>query len=147
MAHLHSFFVHFPIALLLVAVVFDVYGAWKPQSQSTQTALYLQLIAGISAILAAISGTQAESALQKQEGLSSAVTDAFSIHVTLGNLTVWIIMLVTVGRIFAVLEKKSWAVQGWVFPILSIGLGILVLTTGLLGGELSHAILQYFINN
>ncbi|NQV29529.1 MAG: hypothetical protein HQ508_01460 [Candidatus Marinimicrobia bacterium] len=147
MAELHPFFVHFPIAILLVAAAFDLFGVIKKHGQSTATAFYLQLMAGVSALLAAISGNLAEMVIQKQEALSLAVTETFGNHVSMGNATVWIIMIVVISRSFSVFEKKNWAAKGWVFPAISLLLAGLVLVTGLLGGELSQEILRHFKQN
>jgi|FLOH01.1.fsa_nt_gi uncharacterized membrane protein len=147
MSDYHPFFVHFPIAILLVAAVFDLFGALRKHPHSTATAFYLQIMAGVSALLAAISGNLAETVIQKQEVLSLSVAETFGKHVFFGNMTVWIIVIVVVGRCFAVLEKKNWAIKGWVFPAISLLLAGLVLVTGLLGGNLSQKILQHFIQN
>ncbi len=147
MAELHPFFVHFPIALLMVAALFDVYGVIRSLKQHTWTAYVLQLMAGTSAILAAVSGNLAETAVVNRESLHKSVIASFDRHVSLGNAMVWIIVLVAVGRTFAVLEKKEWALKGWVFPAISTCLALLILATGLLGGELSRDILAYFIHN
>ena len=147
MAELHPFFVHFPIAILTVAALFDLYAAIKDHIQHTWTAYTLQMMAGISAILAAISGNMAETNIASQESLRLGIAEGFESHISMGNLTVWIIVLVSVGRTFAVLEKKEWALKGWLFPSVSVGVAILVLVTGFLGGELSRDILQFFKNN
>ncbi len=147
MADLHPFFVHFPIALILAAVFFDGYSAIKKHDFSRTTAFVLQGMAAISAILAALTGNQAETRVDSQEKLASSVSQILERHVSLGNAAVWIIVLVVVGRTFAVLEKKEWASSGWVFPGISVVLGILVLITGLVGGELSRLVLQYFVNH
>ena len=147
MAELHPFFVHFPIAIILVAALFDVYGAFKKQIQHTTAAFTLLILAAISALFAAISGNQAESVIASQQVLSSSIGDTFATHTSIGNLAVWMIILVAVGRTFAVLEKKSWSTKGWIFPAISVGLSLLLLATGLLGGQLSREILQYFVNN
>ncbi|NQV43224.1 MAG: hypothetical protein HQ506_12810 [Candidatus Marinimicrobia bacterium] len=144
MAELHPFFVHFPIAILIVAALFDFYGAIKNNQQHPRTAYTLQLMAGISAIFAAISGNLAETMLVAQEPLHQGVMASFQKHTSIGNAAVWIIILVAVGRTFAVLEKKEWALKGWVFPVISILLAGLILVTGLLGGALSRNILEYF---
>jgi uncharacterized membrane protein len=144
MAELHPFFVHFPIAIVVVAALFDLYGVITKTQTQVDTAFILQLIAGVSAIFAAISGNMAESSVVAQEGLHEGVLASFEKHTSIGNAAVWIIILVAVGRTFAVLEKKAWAVNGWVFPLISIALAILILVTGLLGGSLSQNILEYF---
>ncbi|MCF7825045.1 MAG: hypothetical protein K9M55_02525 [Candidatus Marinimicrobia bacterium] len=147
MAELHPFFVHFPIAILVVAALFDLYGVIKNIQQHTWTAYALQLMAGVSAIFAAITGHRAESLIVRQEALLQGVTETFNRHISLGNAMVWIIVIAAVGRTFAVLEKKEWALRGWRFPLLSLGLAVLILITGLLGGQLSHEILSYFKAN
>ncbi len=147
MAELHPFFVHFPIAILVVAALFDVYGVIKNIQQHTWTAYVLQLMAGVSAIFTAISGNLAETLVVAQDSLLQGVTASFEKHTSIGNATVWIVILVAVGRTFAVLEKKEWALKGWIFPAISLGLALLILITGLLGGVLSRDILRYFISN
>ncbi|NQT62987.1 MAG: hypothetical protein HQ556_08535 [Candidatus Marinimicrobia bacterium] len=146
MAELHPFFVHFPIAILVVSAAFDVYGASRGQQQHTQTAFILQLMAGVSAILAAISGNMAETLVVDQKSLHQGVMEAFDKHTSMGNAMVWLIILVAVGRTFAVLEKKEWAIKGWVFPIVSVVVALLVIIAGLLGGDLSASILTFYIN-
>ena len=147
MADLHPFFVHFPIALLLAAVCFDIHGVARDFRTSMMTAYVLQVVAALFAILAALSGNLAESTIEQDEALSAGISAALNNHISFGNTIVWIIVIVTLGRTFALLEKKVWARSGWIFPVLSLGLAILVLITGFLGGDLSQAILQYFINS
>lgn len=146
MAVLHPFFVHFPIAILVVAAAFDVYGSWRDKQEQRQTAHILQLMAGVSALFAAISGNLAESLVVDQKLLHQSVTEAFDKHISIGNAMVWLIILVVVGRTFAVLERKDWATNGWIFPVVSVVLALLVIVTGLLGGNLSTSILTYYIN-
>jgi len=147
MTDLHPFFVHFPIALLIVAVFFDFHGALKSMLSSTKTAFILQVTASIGALLAAISGNAVESKIVEQEKLFRGISEALTSHVSWGNATVWIILGVLLGRIFTMLEQKSWAPKVWVFSTLSLSLAILVLLTGLMGGKLSQEILQYFIEH
>ncbi|NQV14761.1 hypothetical protein HQ531_04825 [bacterium] len=147
MAEFHPFFVHFPIALIMVAVLFDVFGTIKNQKQSRYVAFILQALGGLSAILAAFSGNLAESGFRKQVALTEAITNSFNAHISMGNITVWLILLLVAFRTFAILEKKTWAQSGWLFPIIGVGLAVLVLWTGLLGGKLSRDILQFFVQH
>ncbi len=144
MASLHPFFVHFPIAILLVAVLFDAYGAYKAHTQSTHSAFVLQLLAGIAAIFAAVSGNQAETILVKSAELNAGVGEALDAHISMGNLMIWVIITFVGFRMFAVLEKKTWAQAGWVFPALGLVVAGLVIFTGLLGGDLSADILDFY---
>jgi len=144
MAELHPFFVHFPIALLVTAVLFDLWGVIREVDTARQTALTLQIMAAVSALLAALSGHGALQIVQQQEHLAAGVAHALDVHTSLGNVAVWVIMIVVFGRGWALLEQKSWARTGWVFPVLGLGLAVLVLFTGCWGGFLSQAILQFF---
>jgi uncharacterized membrane protein len=147
MAELHPFFVHFPIALLLAAMIFDLLGILRKQHSFTTSAFLLQILAALSAILAGFSGHLAESHVVDQDKLSEAIHPALTAHVGWGNTMVWIIVIFVLARTFAILEKKSWAQQGWLFPLASSFLSILVIYTGLLGGKLGSAILSYFTLN
>ncbi len=127
--------------------MFDVYAVLKDNHQHTWTAYSLQLMAGVSAFLAAISGNMAETLIINQKSLHLVVAESFDSHISMGNATVWLIVLVIVGRSYAILEKKKWAFNSWVFPIVSVALALLILNTGLLGGALSQDILEFFIAN
>jgi len=131
----------------MVAVLFDVFGTIKNQKQSRYVAFILQALGGLSAILAAFSGNLAESGFRKQVALTEAITNSFNAHISMGNITVWLILLLVAFRTFAILEKKTWAQSGWLFPIIGVGLAVLVLWTGLLGGKLSRDILQFFVQH
>jgi uncharacterized membrane protein len=147
MESLHPFIVHFPIALIIVSSLFDTFGAFKNHLQSTKTAFYLQLMGALGGILAAFTGNLAETAIRSQEQLSLNVSESLGTHISWGNASVWIILIVVLGRTFAILEKKEWASSSWIFASLSLMLSGLVLITGLYGGQLSTSVLQYFINH
>lgn len=147
MAAFHPFFVHFPIALLAVAAGFDLFAALRASVSARSAAYILQIIAALSAILAGFSGNLAEAGIKHEQLLSSALATPLNNHTTWGNILVWIILAFVLARSFALLEKKNWARNGWLFPVASLVLSGLVIYTGLLGGRLSAAILNYFILN
>lgn len=146
MAELHPFFVHFPIALVMVAFAFDAYAAIRQQNDFHKTAFILQIMSALAALPAAFSGNLAETVVRTNEALSGAILDSLDRHTTMGNLLVWSILVFVGIRVFAVLEKKNWALTGWIFPGLGLFLAIFTLVTGLAGGDLSRDILDYFIN-
>lgn len=147
MAELHPFFVHFPIALVLVAFVFDAYAAIGKQEDFHKTAFILQIMSALAALPTAFSGNLAETAVRADESLSATILESLDRHTTMGNLLVWVILIFVAVRVFAVLEKKDWALSGWVFPGLGLLLAIFTVITGLVGGELSREILRFFIQN
>ena len=146
MADLHPFFVHFPIALSVVGVLFDIYAALRAQKDYHRTAFILQVGAALAALPAAFSGNLSEQGVRANAVLSGAITDALDLHITLGNILVWMILLLAVGRVFAVLEKKQWALSGWIFPGMAMLVAAFAVITGLAGGDLSSAILDFYMN-
>lgn len=147
MAELHPFFVHFPVALIMVAVIFDVFGAVKHRQQEMFVAFMLQILGSVFGIMSAFSGNLAEAGIRSNSVITEAISKSLDSHVSVGNLAVWIIIFCVGFRLFAILEKKTWAYESWLFPTISIGLALIVLYTGLLGGELSRDVLNYFIVN
>ncbi|MCF7807951.1 MAG: hypothetical protein K9M49_06590 [Candidatus Marinimicrobia bacterium] len=147
MAELHPFFVHFPIALVMVASAFDAYAAVRNQVDLHKTAFILQIMAALAALPSAFSGNLAEIAVRSNEALAAAIAESLDRHTDMGNILVWLVIIFAVARVFAVLERKEWALSGWVFPSLALLLAVFTLGTGLAGGELSRNILEYFVGN
>jgi uncharacterized membrane protein len=146
LAELHPFLVHFPIVLATVAFLFDAFAAWRKQVMYHRTAFILQVGGALAALPAAFSGNLAESVVRSNGELTQAIGMYLDRHTSLGNILVWFIILFAIARVFAVLEKKSWALSGWVFPGAACLLAGFAIVTALAGGELSSAILEYFIN-
>ena len=143
-ADLHPFFVHFPIALVAVAALFDVWGASTHKTFFTKVGFALLLVATASAIIVGLSGYAAEAGLEKNLRILAAVADNLTRHASAGNLSVWLIVALGLFRMWSVLEQKIWAFKGWLFPLLSTLLTIWVIYTGLLGGELTRAIIAAY---
>ncbi len=143
MSTLHHFFVHFPVALLLVSAASDLAGVIFKREFFTQVAIFLLVLSALGGIAAAVSGNAAEAGLLEQELLATQVPAEMKAHTNWGNTMIWVILLVAVGRIFAKLEKKSWAEQGWLFPVINVLLAIAVVYTGWLGGRLTDGIFDY----
>jgi len=140
MTPIHHFFVHFPIALLVVAALADLAGVALKRSILTRMAFILLVLAGIGGIPAAVTGNHAETNIRSQEALVADVQQELNAHVGWGNTLVWIILAVAASRVFFLLEKKPIAMEGWLFPVMTTLLAAAVLFTGLLGGQLSQTI-------
>ena len=144
LSELHPFFVHFPIALVTVAALFNVLGVFSNKSFFYKTGFALMLVATLTAIVVGLSGYAAEADLEKNIQILAAVADNLTQHATAGNLSIWLIVAVGLFQLWAVLERKSWGLDGWVFPLISILLSVWIIYTGLLGGQLSRAILAAY---
>ncbi len=147
MAELHPFFVHFPIALLTAAVAFEFLGVLRPKSAGTMSAYILQILAAVSAILAAVSGQRAEMEVADSKSLFQSVEPLLTQHTSWGNAMIWVIIGFVIIRTYAILEQKSWAQTPWLFPFASLVLAAMIIFTGLWGGELSRGILSHYMLN
>ena len=147
MVDLHPFFVHFPIALIVVAFLFDVYAAIISDSQYHKSAFILQLGSALAALPAAFSGNLAETAVRANGVLSGVVAESLDRHTSMANILVWLIIIFALSRVYAVLERKHWALAGWVYPGIGLFMAGFTILTGLAGGTLSSDILSFFINN
>ncbi len=143
-AELHPFFVHFPVALVTVAALFDITGVVFNKRFFAKMGFAILLVAATTVIIVGLSGYAAEADLEKNVQILAAVADNLSLHATAGNLSVWLIVALGFFRLWAVLERKSWAFEGWFFPGLAFLLTIWVIYTGLLGSELTRAILAAY---
>lgn len=147
MADLHPFIVHFPVALISLSWMFDVYGSLRSEKAQNITAFILQIISAIFSLVAGFTGNLAENSIAREPELISAVNEALTRHRTLANVVIWLIILVTLARVVAILEKKEWGLQGWVFPLAGFLLAVLVILTGLYGGALNEHIRDFYIQH
>lgn len=141
---LHPFFVHFPIALVTVAALFDVLGLFIHKTFFPRVGFTLLLVATVLAIVVGLSGYAAEAALEENIQILAAVADNLTQHATAGNLAVWGIVALGLFRLWSVLEQKTWALRGWIFPVLSLLLSLWVIYTGFMGGRLSRAVVAAY---
>lgn len=129
---IHPMLVHFPIALLSAAVLFDLLAVrWRPEEFRTTS--FCTLVLGLAGGLASvISGHMAEEAVE-HTGLPEQVLE---IHEKLGFATFWLF-----GGLLG-LRLAEWF--GWIAerPPLRIGLGlgavVVLLVASYYGGSLVY---------
>ncbi len=132
MENLHPVFVHAPLALLPLALVFQVVALWRKTGEWQRLAFSLLWLGTLGAIAAAASGLQAE----EEVTVPTAAFDVIALHETL--------MLISAGlavalSLFALVLRRRW---GHPWPVVLL-LGLLVLN-GLLavgadrGGQLVY---------
>lgn len=137
---IHPFFVHFPIALITVAALFDLIGALSKHQFFTKSAFSMLLVATGVVVIVGLSGYAAEARLEQNIQILAAVAEDLTHHASFGNGSVWLIVAIGLFRIWSVLERKVWASHGWIFPLVMMVLAGWVIYTGLAGVELSVAI-------
>lgn len=133
LARLHPFFVHFPIALLLSALLAHLLFWWRKQPALLLFSRFLLVGAALGALLSALSGGWAEDAAGD---LRAEVHQAIEQHETLGYIQAW---LLPVLAMWGVLRRKTMLERE-----LSIFFGVMLLATvlmlytGWLGGSLVY---------
>lgn len=134
-AELHPLVVHFPIALLIVAVLFDLAALLLKREDLSSGALYLQGIAALGAIAAVLTGNEAEEPVEHLAGIEPILER----HEDLGKILMWAVIAVVALRLVLTLKKKMDH-QGAraLAAVLSLGLAALVGVTGFFGGKLVY---------
>jgi uncharacterized membrane protein len=133
-AHFHPMVVHFPIALILVGFLAEVLSLFfKSEKCLSRTGLYLLILGAVSAIVAWSTGQLFTTA--PTEG---AVLEIFEKHETAALITMVLMIIGSVFRIYLVIKKKEETGLKWV----AFGLYFLafaaVTITGLLGGTMVY---------
>jgi uncharacterized membrane protein len=87
---LHPVVVHFPIALLTVAVVIDLLSVFRPRSVSLRDAATWMYLAGTACALAAyVTGSVGADALRLGVSSEQPATEAIAVHETWAFRSAW----------------------------------------------------------
>jgi uncharacterized membrane protein len=130
--HLHPMLVHFPIALLIISVLFDAAGVVFKRDSLRESALWLLGLGLLGGVGAVLSGDMAEEVAEKA-GIAEALLER---HETWALVTMWIFGVLFVGRLF--LRNHFTTLTLAIYLVIaSIGIGTLTVT-GYLGGDLVY---------
>jgi len=130
-SHLHPLIVHFPIALLIAGFVADtIYLLYKKEVCLSKVGFYLMLAGTLGAIAAVLSGNFFT------EDMSGSVEAVRERHETFANITMYLMIVASILRVFLVYKGKAESKSGLgVYLLYLIGV-IMVGYTGLLGGTM-----------
>ncbi len=130
--HLHPMIVHFPIALLIVGFLSDLIGAFFKKEFFSKAGLYLLILGTAGVIAAYFSGNIAGDGVSEAGALKQALEN----HEEAAELSLWLMVIVSVVRIGIVVFKKYTGIFKWAAIVLFL-VGILsIARTGYYGGEL-----------
>lgn len=130
---LHPMLVHFPIALFLSSVLFDMVGWWFQKETFREGGLWLLIIGLLGGVTASIAGSMAEEAAEKAGILESLIeTHELLAFVTLGIFTVLLL-----GRLFVFRNRFTPKTFAAYLVIAWIGIGTLSATSHF-GGDLVY---------
>jgi uncharacterized membrane protein len=129
---LHPAIVHFPIALSVVALLFELI-ARHPRARSMGTAAgVLLVLAAIGSVVAVLTGNAAHD----EAVVPAAVAPLVAQHQQVGEIAMWLLLAVAVVRI--ALAWRGWlrGWLGWGFLLALAGVTGLVGFNGYLGGRM-----------
>ena len=132
---LHPAIVHFPIALITLAYIFQVITVLKPDVIPKHLNLWALIPAALSTLPAVLSGENAEENLGE---ICKGARETLEIHQLFANITTWSLLTLTLVWIYITLKGyANQKVQRLLLAFLTL-IFISVCITGYLGGELVH---------
>ena len=126
----HVVLVHFPIALFITGVAFDLAGQWTKKKALVEAAYYNLLFAAISALPVIVTGLLAWHFQLEGERLKGLLL----VHLVLGSVSGLLICAVWWGHFRA--RRRGLAAPGYVRLVECVAVAMVALT-GHLGGFLS----------
>ena len=126
----HVVLIHFPIALFMTAVVFDVAAYWTRRHSLEDATYYNLLVAALSTVPVLATGIVAWQFQLEGQTLKGILLQ----HLVLGSIST--VMICLVGWIHRSARRKARALPGYRFAIEFIAIAIVALTAHL-GGVLS----------
>jgi len=133
-SHLHPMVVHFPIALITIGFLADLFSLFfKEEKWLSKSAFYLMIIGTFAAVVAWTTGQ-----LFTTEPQQGAIVEVFEKHEAGALITMIIMLIGSAFRIGLVINQKEESDLKWV----SLGLyfiGFCAVTfTGLMGGTMVY---------
>jgi uncharacterized membrane protein len=133
-AHLHPMIVHFPIALITVGFVAEVVSLFfKSEKCLSKTGFYLMVLGTLAAIAAWSAGQ-----LFTSEPTQGEIVGVFNKHETGALITMILMIIGSVFRIWLVIQKKDETRLKWIaFGFYFLGFAA-VTFTGYMGGTMVY---------
>ena len=132
---IHPAIVHFPIAFITLAYIFQIITIIIPKKVPKNLNLWVLIPAAISTLPAVISGQNSKKNL---ENICLEAQNTLKNHELFANITTWSILLLSLIWIYITLKgQANIRVQELFFAFLSL-IFISTIITGLLGGQLTH---------
>jgi uncharacterized membrane protein len=132
-SHFHPMLVHFPIALVVFGFMFYFASLiFKKEAALVKTATYLLIVGTLTAIVALLSGILFTSEL------SGAAGEAQETHEMFAWVTVGILSITSLLRLFVINKNKSNSALKWLEFVLYGLAAASVSITGFFGGSLVY---------
>ena len=133
LAELHPKVVHFPIALFLTFVLFELLGTVLKKDYLNKAAHLLLFLGVVGSVLAVLSGKQAAAANPNWTEASSALVRD---HSSFADITIWYFVGLLVIKTYLVLKKKMNRTFKYIILVLGLIGCYFVYQTSEHGGQL-----------
>jgi uncharacterized membrane protein len=128
--HLHPILIHFPIVMITISLLYDLFLAWKKKQLYPTNGLWLWIISAIGAAVSVATGP---------EELARGNTIYLSTHSLLGNVTMWLSFAIVAFRLWKWFNqteiRRVWLGAYLLFALVTC---VCVLTTGYYGGKMVY---------
>ena len=139
LANLHPQVVHFPIAFLIIYAVLEIVGVVSKKEFFTKTAYLFLFLGVLGALVAVLTGNQAESIAHQWEKAGAIINfHAIGEHEDYANITLWYFFGVLILRTFFVVKKRLTINAKYLFIVLALVGTYFLYETGLHGGKLVY---------
>ncbi|TBL76457.1 DUF2231 domain-containing protein [Paenibacillus thalictri] len=130
--HIHSILVHFPIAMIVIGLCYDLFAAWKNRSLTPSKGLWIWFVSALTAWLSVATGPEHD---------ARGNTSFLDLHSTLADITAWAVTLLLAWRLWMVWKGNRSFVKVTLagYLILSLLSCVLVLGTGYYGGKMVYS--------
>jgi len=132
--HIHPMIVHFPVALIIVGFIAEVVSLFfKSEKCLSKTGFYLMILGTFAAIAAWLTGQ-----LFTDHPYESGIIGIFEIHKTAALITMIVMIICSLFRIWLVVQKKEETRLKWIaFSLYFLGFAA-VSYTGFIGGTMVY---------
>ncbi|KAF0239792.1 DUF2231 domain-containing protein [Sediminibacterium sp.] len=131
--HLHAMVVHFPIALLMVAFLFEVTSYFYKKEFFRQSAFYLLVLGMLGTVVSYLAGNAAGEGMEE-----GPLNKAMELHEQAATISLWLTIITALlyGVIYFLKFNKGWLrIIGF---LLFTGVIGSIARTGYLGGQLVY---------
>ncbi len=134
---LHPIFIHFPIVIFLLYIVFEILGLFR--EQYSNTALILLILGVVAGVAAVLTGNQAAEVIEKSSQISKLIPkELLEEHENYATIALWFFFALSALRIYLTVKKKFTQKIKIVIIALAIIGYLFVFETAAHGGKLVY---------
>ncbi|MDG0812356.1 DUF2231 domain-containing protein [Cohnella rhizosphaerae] len=129
--HAHPIFVHFPIVLITLGMLYDLVVSIRRRALPLKQGIWIWLAAVLSAWLSVATGPEDD---------ARGNTSFLELHSTLADITAWVVSILVAARLFMLFRGKTSLIRFSLVAYLAVAVAscALVLGTGYYGGKMVY---------